>query len=770
MVVPHNAELLALAQCHINVEFSFTVNVIPYLYKYIFKGPDHVQVAVHSSNSADEIQNYTYSRYISSSEAAWRILGFAIHPRRHPSVGTLPVHAEGMSYVAFVSAEEDEPSIDEDSSAVVRELRSHAQKAAPEKLLGKLSKLEQYLLRPAIALNKRGVETNLTNIKYVDLYDRFDFTTTSKPSARDRPARAKTNMYIKARQQVKVHRMWVKRPKSGEDFYIRLILANFPSPIVGESVVRDALDNDTILKSAWAGLRGGCDTFQQRALELGLLSEKNEYEQCFEEAVQDEWMTGRAARQLFVTCIAEGASSQRLKEKYIDPDEVPLGGEAGMGMPLWSDFHTQLCPPGEQSSSTLVNRCRQKALRDIADRIKCFDKTMSDFGLPEPAETETELAHEVEQFRPATGATPNVLRDELQQKFNQEIVPALNAADATEQRALFHRIVNAVMSNEGAQIYVGGKSGRGKTWLINAVTTYLRLRGKVVVCCASTGIAAVNHHGGRTAHNLFSIPVVTTELDEQTGLECAVDGRSDRAHLLAAADLIIWDEFAMSNQRDVDSVSRLLQRLKNNNSKLFGGASFVGIGDVHQIPPVIQYASKEQIVQSSVVSWRGWRDLERYELTHPHRDGADRPHSAFVDRCGAGLLDQANTANGRAGLVRLENLATVDDIDALINHVYPDDASLADPGHAILSCRNQAVDEINEKIADQRLKTEWHELYSSDVVQDQNVHDPLNMYGEDFLNLVSPNLCSTKQKNRLTRDCMCGSLRTRGGTRRTSSD
>ena len=572
-----------------------------------------------------------------------------------------------------------------------------------------------------------GTEKKYLHIKYT-------------PGQRDDQEDAKTNMYIKARQQVKVHRMWVKRPKSGEDFYIRLILANFPSPIVGESVVRDALDNDTILKSAWAGLRGGCDTFQQRALELGLLSEKNEYEQCFEEAVQDEWMTGRAARQLFVTCIAEGASSQRLKEKYIDPDEVPLGGEAGMGMPLWSDFHTQLCPPGEQSSSTLVNRCRQKALRDIADRIKCFDKTMSDFGLPEPAETETELAHEVEQFRPATGATPNVLRDELQQKFNQEIVPALNAADATEQRALFHRIVNAVMSNEGAQIYVGGKSGRGKTWLINAVTTYLRLRGKVVVCCASTGIAAVNHHGGRTAHNLFSIPVVTTELDEQTGLECAVDGRSDRAHLLAAADLIIWDEFAMSNQRDVDSVSRLLQRLKNNNSKLFGGASFVGIGDVHQIPPVIQYASKEQIVQSSVVSWRGWRDLERYELTHPHRDGADRPHSAFVDRCGAGLLDQANTANGRAGLVRLENLATVDDIDALINHVYPDDASLADPGHAILSCRNKAVDEINEKIADQRLKTEWHELYSSDVVQDQNVHDPLNMYGEDFLNLVSPNV------------------------------
>ncbi len=37
-VVPHNRHLLMLGECHVNVEVSCMVNLIMYLYKYIFKG------------------------------------------------------------------------------------------------------------------------------------------------------------------------------------------------------------------------------------------------------------------------------------------------------------------------------------------------------------------------------------------------------------------------------------------------------------------------------------------------------------------------------------------------------------------------------------------------------------------------------------------------------------------------------------------------------------------------------------------------------------
>ena len=71
--------------------------------------------------------------------------------------------------------------------------------------------------------------------------------------------------------------------------------------------------------------------------------------------------------------------------------------------------------------------------------------------------------------------------------------------------------------------------------------------------------------------------------------------------------------------------------------------------------------------------------------------GEDQEHSKFVDCCGVGQLSSANIAGDREGLVRLDNLATADDVQALIDHVYPDDASLQDHGHAILSCRNKTA-------------------------------------------------------------------------------
>ena len=42
-VVPYNPYLLKKYQCHINVEVVATFNLMAYLYKYIYKGHDHVR-------------------------------------------------------------------------------------------------------------------------------------------------------------------------------------------------------------------------------------------------------------------------------------------------------------------------------------------------------------------------------------------------------------------------------------------------------------------------------------------------------------------------------------------------------------------------------------------------------------------------------------------------------------------------------------------------------------------------------------------------------
>jgi hypothetical protein len=730
-VVPHNTKLLELAECHINVEFSFTVNVIPYLYKYIFKGPDHVQAAIHSQN--DEIQNYVYSRYICASEAAWRIQGYPIHPRRLPAVGTLPVHVEGKAYVTFVP-DGAEPDPGEDSAVQTRST------IAADKHVLSNSKLEYYLMRPAEALDKRGNPVSLCEMSYLELYNEYEFVTTSRPKKKHTRTRAITDLFIYPRATAKVHRMWVKRPSAGEDFYLRLLLANKPSTVVPMEIKNSAINNDEVLRWAWNKFRGeGFHSFQERVSALGLLTGDNEYVECFTEAITgDAQVTGRHARQLFVTVVFEGASSIDLWRKFGEPDTVALGGQAGDGMPLFSDFYERLLQAGNPVGAVTVGRARQLALVDIARRLEYFNKTMDEFGLPIPEETESEIARARSLYQTPTGSARNFQREGLAAEFDA-MLSSLNSADGREQRAVFYRIVGAVMSRCPVRMYLGGKSGRGKTWLMNAVTAYLRLQGKVVLCCASTGIASINHTSGYTAHNLFKIPVEAHDVDTRAGLSCCVNGGSSRGDLLAEADLIIWDEFAMSNKRDVQAVSDLLQQLRRNPA-LFGGVSFVGVGDVHQIPPVIPYATDPQVLAASVVSWVGWALLERLELTHPHRDGTDKAHSAFVDKCGTGLLSlaHADSQNNSAGFVRLEGLAVSDTLEDLIKHVYPqgDATALEDPGHAILTCRNKDVDEINNQIAETRLDSAWHELYSSDELQDQDPHDPLNMFGADFLNML----------------------------------
>jgi hypothetical protein len=117
-VVPHNLDVLKKYQCHINVEACNKTYLVKYLFKYVNKGYDCALVGFHGSNNyvvqsqtgpvgnsidvplqqngIDEIEEYIRSRYLSSCEAFWRLLGFSIHGK-FPSVECLCVHLPGMN-------------------------------------------------------------------------------------------------------------------------------------------------------------------------------------------------------------------------------------------------------------------------------------------------------------------------------------------------------------------------------------------------------------------------------------------------------------------------------------------------------------------------------------------------------------------------------------------------------------------------------------------------------------------------------------------------
>ncbi|XP_044591470.1 uncharacterized protein LOC123269700 [Cotesia glomerata] len=96
-VVPFNSVLSRTFKAHINIEYCNSVKSIRYICKYVNKGSDQAAFTV---ENLDEVSRYEAGRYISSSEAVWRIFGFHIH-ERYPPVVHLAVHLENGQKVYF---------------------------------------------------------------------------------------------------------------------------------------------------------------------------------------------------------------------------------------------------------------------------------------------------------------------------------------------------------------------------------------------------------------------------------------------------------------------------------------------------------------------------------------------------------------------------------------------------------------------------------------------------------------------------------------------
>ncbi|RPB28024.1 hypothetical protein L211DRAFT_778561, partial [Terfezia boudieri ATCC MYA-4762] len=81
-IIPYIPTLSRALNCHLHVDIYFTVNVFMYLYKYLFKGPDHTTFNMYNPNiddiDHDEFKDYIHGRYLSSSEAVWQIFGYHI--------------------------------------------------------------------------------------------------------------------------------------------------------------------------------------------------------------------------------------------------------------------------------------------------------------------------------------------------------------------------------------------------------------------------------------------------------------------------------------------------------------------------------------------------------------------------------------------------------------------------------------------------------------------------------------------------------------------
>ncbi len=133
----------------------------------------------------------------------------------------------------------------------------------------------------------------------------------------------------------------------------------------------------------------------------------------------------------------------------------------------------------------------------------------------------------------------------------------------------------------GANVFLSGEPGAGKTYTINKYVEYLRSCDVDYAITASTGIAAT-HISGMTIHSWSGIGIKEIlspyDLDKIATSEYIV-------RRIRKTKVLIIDEISMLRAQTLDMVDAVCREIKQN-SEPFGGMQVVLVGDFFQLPPI----------------------------------------------------------------------------------------------------------------------------------------------------------------------------------------
>lgn len=133
----------------------------------------------------------------------------------------------------------------------------------------------------------------------------------------------------------------------------------------------------------------------------------------------------------------------------------------------------------------------------------------------------------------------------------------------------------------GANVFLTGEPGSGKTYVINQYVAYLRSHGIQPAITASTGIAAT-HIGGMTIHSWSGIGIKDRLNKAELRSIVTNDYVSKR---VKSAKVLMIDEVSMLPPQTLQMIDAICRGVKDI-PKPFGGLQVVLVGDFFQLPPI----------------------------------------------------------------------------------------------------------------------------------------------------------------------------------------
>ncbi len=134
-------------------------------------------------------------------------------------------------------------------------------------------------------------------------------------------------------------------------------------------------------------------------------------------------------------------------------------------------------------------------------------------------------------------------------------------------------------------VFIAGKAGTGKSTLLQYFREKTR---KQVIILAPTGVAAVNV-SGQTIHSFFRFPPRLIQKEHIRRLR--------NPSVMERVETLVIDEVSMVRADLMDGIDYALRRNRDMPRKPFGGVQVVFIGDLFQLPPVIEEEARRILAQ-----------------------------------------------------------------------------------------------------------------------------------------------------------------------------
>ncbi|KAH0778727.1 hypothetical protein KY290_005154 [Solanum tuberosum] len=490
-----------------------------------------------------------------------------------------------------------------------------------------------------------------------------------------------------------IGRIFFVPPGSGEQYYLRLLLNVVKGPTSYEEIRRI---NDIYH-----------ETFRDACYALGLLDDDKEFVDAIVEASQ--WGMPSYLRQLFAMLLISNSMSR--------PEIVWQSTWHLLSEDIVFEERRILDNPEVYlSEADLKNRCLQK----IETFLKGCGRSFQDFStMPLPVYNEDEVDYSNRLIRDEMRYNKGALTDE-----HQELLQNLT----DEQKAVYKKIMSAVITNSGGFFFLYGFGGTGKTFIWRTLSAAIRSKGDIVLTVASSGIASLLLPGGRTSHSRFVIPLNINE--DST---CNIKQGTPLANLIVKAKLIIWDEAPMMHKYCFEALDKTLRDIISykdaSKAELpFGGKTVVLGGDFRQILPVIPKGTRQDIVNATANSSYLWPQCQLLTLTKNMRlqSNANDTHLEELRDFSNWILKVGDGSIGSSidGIDKISSLANCNDPEYLQQR-------------AILAPTLDMVESINQYMITLNHNPEKSYLSSDKICRSDHTYSALeHVHTPEFLNNI----------------------------------